>query len=99
MTCGGSEALHERMKRSFDAPAGRAAPGLTRASATGWMVGTAEYQVAPTSWATLQKDQRAELGRYHHGAAGRQRGKRRRHQAVHVEERHDASETSSDVSA
>ena len=32
MTCGGSEALQERMKRSFSAPSGRAPPEPARAS-------------------------------------------------------------------
>ena len=34
--------------------------------------------------------QRVELRRHDHGAAGRQRGERRRHEAVHVEQRHHA---------
>ena len=45
MTCGGSDALHERMKRSFSAPAGRADPGSARASSNWCSVGTAEYHV------------------------------------------------------
>ena len=44
------------MKRSFSAPAGLAAPGSTRASSSWWIVGTAEYQVAPCSCATRQND-------------------------------------------
>ena len=46
ITCGGSEALQERMNRSFAAPAG-GRPVFTRASSNWWIVGTAEYHVAP----------------------------------------------------
>ena len=54
MTCGGSEALQDRMNLSLAAPAGLAAPGSTRASSNWCSVGTAEYHVAPCSCAVRQ---------------------------------------------
>ena len=90
MTCGGSDALHERMNRSLDAPAGLGAPGLTRASSSWWMVGTAEYQVAPTSCATPQKDSGLNLAGTTTVPPVDERGQRRGHEPVDVEQRHDA---------
>src|SRR5688572_675874 len=56
MTCGGSDALHERMKRRFSAPAGRGESFFTRARSSWWIVGTAEYHVAPCSFAVCQNE-------------------------------------------
>ena len=56
MTCGGSDALHDRMKRSFSAPAGFGSPCVTRASSSWCSVGTAEYHVTLWSRATRQND-------------------------------------------
>src|SRR6185437_15079751 len=50
---GGSAALHERMKRRPSRPAGGS---LARDSSRLWMVGTAEYQVAPESATVRQND-------------------------------------------
>ena len=47
---GGSDALHDRMKRSFSVPAGRRDGSVgspARASSSWCSVGTAEYQVTP----------------------------------------------------
>src|SRR5271168_5115462 len=51
---GGREALQERMKRSPSAPSGRFSPARARRRL--WMVGTAEYQVAPESRTVRQKE-------------------------------------------
>ena len=47
ISCGASDALHDRMNRSFSAPAGLPAAGSARAASNWCSVGTAEYQVAP----------------------------------------------------
>ena len=53
---GGSDALHDRMKRSYSAPAGLAEPGSTRARSNWCSVGTAEYHVTAWSRAIRQND-------------------------------------------
>src|SRR5436305_5849576 len=55
MTPGDSAELQERMKRSPSLPSGRAPPAPPRDSNSWWMVGTAEYQVAPCALASGQK--------------------------------------------
>src|SRR5258708_10045094 len=50
---GGSAALHERIKRSPSRPAGGS---FARDKSKLWIVGTAEYQVAPVSLTALQND-------------------------------------------
>ena len=47
ITRGGSDALHERMKRSLSVPAGRRRSIAARASSSWWSVGTAENHVMP----------------------------------------------------
>ena len=47
ITWGGSEALHDLMKRNFSAPAGLADPDSERARSSWCNVGTAEYHVTP----------------------------------------------------
>src|SRR5271170_4188851 len=51
---GGSDALQERMKRRPSAPAGRSSAARERSRL--WIVGTAEYHVAPESRTMRQKD-------------------------------------------
>ncbi len=50
---GGSAALHDRIKRSPSRPAGGS---FARDNSKLWMVGTAEYQVAPVSLTVRQND-------------------------------------------
>src|SRR5665213_3709137 len=50
---GGSAALHDRIKRSPSRPAGGS---FARDNSRLWMVGTAEYQVAPVSLTVRQND-------------------------------------------
>jgi len=59
ITAGGSDALHERMKRRRSVPAGRRdeSPGSAARASSNWCsVGTAEYHVTPWSRATRQND-------------------------------------------
>src|SRR3954447_1172374 len=59
ITAGGSDALHDRMKRSFSVPAGRfdGSDGSPARASSNWCsVGTAEYHVTPWSLAVRQND-------------------------------------------
>ena len=91
ITCGGSDALHERMKRSVSAPAGLPEPPGRRARQQ--QLVQRRHRRVP-GHAVIARDaperQRAELRRHDDRAAGGERRQRRRHQAVHVEQRHHA---------
>ena len=88
MTCGGSEADDERMKRRL---AAASASGLRAARARiAWcIVGTAVYQLGRAVAEPLEEAQRVEAGRAEDAAARGKRGEHRRDQPVNVEQRHD----------